>query len=260
MYFDASPARHAAAWRRLGALGDDSQTYHGRVRAAREINPRFRDDPARLEAIAYLEYRKRSAEELLHPLPETEWLATPADIERATDEGVLQPLPDDPARLRLRLDSRLDELAPDVCRWPSLYRALRPEALALLLYLAGRVHDLGGAITPLTVTARSATRPTSSGTTPRRRPPTRYTRPATRSTSCVATARGAPAPSSASSNATACPGSDRLGGGAERDPRHRLLHGSRARPDRVGAGGVSESSRVLVAALRRQARSLIGIP
>jgi hypothetical protein len=153
IYFDSSPARHAAAWRLLSGFGDDSQTYYWRVLAAREIMRLFRRDPARLEALAHLQTRKASAEEVLHPLPTTDTFATPADVERATAERVLQPLPNDPDRLHFRLDPRLGQLAPALGRSPGLYRALRPEALALLVYLAARVHDLSGSATPLTVTS-----------------------------------------------------------------------------------------------------------
>ena len=37
LFFDSTPPRHEAAWRRLAALGDDSATYLWRVMAAREI-------------------------------------------------------------------------------------------------------------------------------------------------------------------------------------------------------------------------------
>jgi hypothetical protein len=123
------------------------------VLAAEQIMRLYRDDPARLEALAYLHERKASAEEVLHPLPSTERFATPADVERATRQGRLQALPDEPKATHFRIDSRLGELAPLLGRRPALYRALRPQALALLCYLAGRVHSLSGSATPLIVTS-----------------------------------------------------------------------------------------------------------
>ena len=47
----------------------------------------------------------------------------------------------------------MGELAPKLGESKSLYRGLRPEALAALLYLADRVHDLSGATKPLAVTS-----------------------------------------------------------------------------------------------------------
>jgi hypothetical protein len=45
------------------------------------------------------------------------------------------------------------ELAPKLDQRRSLYRALRPEALATLAYMAARVRDLSGAGRPLRVTS-----------------------------------------------------------------------------------------------------------
>jgi Transglycosylase SLT domain len=153
IYFDSSPILHAGAWRLLAGFSDDSQTYYWRVLAAAEIMRLFRNDPGQLQSIAYLQEQKASAEEVLHPLPSTEQFWTPDDLERASREGVLQPLPDDPAQLHFRIDPRLGEHASELSRSPSLYRQLRPEALALLLYLAGRVHQISGASAPLTLTS-----------------------------------------------------------------------------------------------------------
>ena len=132
VFFDSSPVDHAAAWRRLAALGDDSKTYYWRVLAAGQIMRLYRKDPVRLEALADLHERKASAEEVLHPLPLTERCSRPDDVEGARQQGRLQPLPDDPKLTHFRVDPRLGEHAPRLGRSPDLYRALRPEALALL--------------------------------------------------------------------------------------------------------------------------------
>ena len=153
VYFSSSPAGHAGAWRRLLALSDDSQTYYWRVLAAAQIMRLYRDDPRQLEALAYLHERKASAEEVLHPEPVTPRFLTPGDVQHALGLGLLAVLPDDPQRLHFRIDPRLGELAPELDRSPQLYRALRPEALALLIYLAGRVHEISGTATPLDVTS-----------------------------------------------------------------------------------------------------------
>jgi hypothetical protein len=153
IFFDSSPVDHAAAWRRLAALSDDSKTYYWRVLAAEQIMRLYREDPVQLEALAYLHERKASAEEVLHPLALTERFLTPDDVERARQQGVLQALPDDPELTHFRLHPRLGELAPRLGRTPVLYRALRPEALAMLCYIAGRVHAISKSTTPLIVTS-----------------------------------------------------------------------------------------------------------
>jgi soluble lytic murein transglycosylase-like protein len=153
VFFDSSPVAHAAAWRRLVSLGDDSKTYYWRVLAAEQIMRLYREDPVRLEALAYLHERKASAEEVLHPLPATQRFLTPDDVARATQDGRLQALPNDPKLTHFRLDRRLGELAPRLGERPALYRAMRPEALALLCYLADMVHTLGTSATPLIVTS-----------------------------------------------------------------------------------------------------------
>ena len=71
LYFDSTPTRHAEAYRRLAALGDDSATYLWRVNAAREIMRLYRSDPAQLDRVSRLQTAKNSAEEVLHPADET---------------------------------------------------------------------------------------------------------------------------------------------------------------------------------------------
>ena len=50
-------------------------------------------------------------------------------------------------------DPDIGELAAELDQSPELYRALRPEALATLTYLAGLVRNISGAATPLQVTS-----------------------------------------------------------------------------------------------------------
>jgi transglycosylase-like protein with SLT domain len=133
LYFDSSPLRHAAAWRKLASLGDDSSTYLWRVLAAREIMRMYRDDPAALRRQERLQTARASAEEVMHPPDATEAFADPAAIARARASGVLRVL--DPATLRrfgIRVDRTVGALAQRVHQSPLLYRALRPQALAVL--------------------------------------------------------------------------------------------------------------------------------
>jgi hypothetical protein len=133
LYFDSTPLRHAAAWRRLASLGDDSSTYLWRVMAAREIMRLYREAPAELARRADLQTRKASAEELLHPPASTPVFATPAAVARARASGSLRALDRRAlARSGLVVDSRMGELAGRVGRSRRLYRALRPQALRIL--------------------------------------------------------------------------------------------------------------------------------
>jgi hypothetical protein len=153
LYFDASPANHAAAWRRMAGFGDDSQTYYWRVLAAKEIMRLYRHDRGELERLSALQRAKASAEEALHPPEATQHFRDPGALERAWRKRRIQPLPDEPARLHFRVDPATGGLADRLGADPSLYRGLRPEALALLVYLADRVHALGGEDAPLDVTS-----------------------------------------------------------------------------------------------------------
>ena len=132
LYFDSSPLRHAAAWRKLASLGDDSSTYLWRVLAARDIMRLYRSDPSALEREAVLQSHKASAEEVLHPPERTTVFGDPFAVGRARASGALREI-------------NAAVLEPTGCRstrtwasWrgastmPRLYRALRPQALAIL--------------------------------------------------------------------------------------------------------------------------------
>ncbi|MGH3133434.1 MAG: hypothetical protein ACRDNY_06775 [Gaiellaceae bacterium] len=152
VFFDTAPDRNRAAHMLLARLGDDSPTYYWRVLAAQEIMRLYRDDPGRLRELDLLHRSKASAEEVLHPPSETERFADAVEVQRAWDEHVLQPLPGNPD-LGFAVDRTMGELAPQVGRPRELYRGLRAEALALLVYLSARVQALSGAATPLEVTS-----------------------------------------------------------------------------------------------------------
>jgi hypothetical protein len=152
LYFGSTPLRHSAAYAKLAALGDDSSTYFWRVLAAREIMRLYRQNPAELTRLAALHGRKASAEEVLHPLASTRVYATPNDIVAAAARGELRPLPANAAGLHLRIDPGMGRLAPRLHQPRSLYRALRPDALAVLVYIAAGAHEISGQ-EPLTVTS-----------------------------------------------------------------------------------------------------------
>jgi hypothetical protein len=153
VYFDSTPVDHARAYQLLSRLGDDSPTYYWRVLAAAEIMRLYRDDPGGLRELDALQTAKASSEEVLHPPSETRRFGDPADLDAAWDDHLLEPLPNDPRRLWFAIDPTLAELAPRLGQPTSLYRGLRSEALALLVYLADRVHVLSGATRPLQITS-----------------------------------------------------------------------------------------------------------
>jgi hypothetical protein len=153
LFFGSSPLRRSAAWSRLAALGDDSSTYLWRVLAAKEIMRLWRSDPAALERAALLHGRKNSSEEVLHPPGSVPVFEDPDALGRATAAGEIVAL--DPALLRahgVRVDPRMGELARRLRRRPALYRGLRPEALALLVYLGTGTRAIAR-VDPLTVTS-----------------------------------------------------------------------------------------------------------
>jgi hypothetical protein len=152
LYFGSTPLRHSRAFDRLAALGDDSATYLWRVLAAREIMRLYRSDRPELLRLQALHARKATAEEVLHPRGSTRIYAFPADIAGARASGELRPLPSNAAELHLRIDPGMGELARKLHRRPALYRALRPEALATLIYIAAGAHEISGE-SPLTVTS-----------------------------------------------------------------------------------------------------------
>jgi transglycosylase-like protein with SLT domain len=116
LYFDSTPTRHAAAWRRLAAFGDDSSNYVWKLGAAEAIMARFRRDPARLDTLARLQTAAPDARFVLHP-----------PGERVAAPEAVRPLP----------------------AWTGLSRPrplrLQPTALALALYAGAQVRaQVGG--------------------------------------------------------------------------------------------------------------------
>ena len=152
VYFDSGPDLHRDAWQALRGFGDESADYLWKVLASKQVLALYRDDPDRLAAVATLATNKASLEELYHPEDQTNVFDDPGAIEDATNDGDLLPLPDEPG-LGWEPDPDIGELAGELGESPQLYRALRPEALATLTYLAGVVRRISGAATPLQVTS-----------------------------------------------------------------------------------------------------------
>jgi soluble lytic murein transglycosylase-like protein len=152
LYFDSGPDSHSEAYDRLRSFGDESSDYPWKVLASEEIMERYRNDPDGLERTAELATAKATLEEVFHPEDQTEVFEEPDDVEAALRDGDLVPLPDSPG-LGWTVDPQMGELASELDREPALYRALRPEALATLSYMATTVRELSGAFAPLRITS-----------------------------------------------------------------------------------------------------------
>lgn len=145
LYFDSSPVRNFAAWRKLASLGDDSSTYYWRVLAARQIVRLYRSDPGALADLAVLQSHKASSEEVLHPEATTPPYADGGAIDDALGKGELVPLPGADLRAAgIRVDPRMGALAGRIGSRPQRYRALRPQALAVLEAIGRTVRRISG--------------------------------------------------------------------------------------------------------------------
>src|SRR3954447_20528378 len=149
LYFDSAPDDHSRAYALLSRLGDDSSTYWWRLLASRQVMRLYRTNQPELERLSALQTAKGSAENLLHPPDSTKVFADPDALQAGYADGSLRPFPNDPARLGLRRDPRMGQLASKLGRKPSLYRGLRPEAYALAAYMGGKVRDLANTRAPL---------------------------------------------------------------------------------------------------------------
>jgi hypothetical protein len=113
----------------------------------------YRDDRGALERLAAAHGQKESGEEVLRPPDSTEAFADPGALRAAWVDGRVQRVPSQPARLGYRLDPTTGQLAAELGQPRTLYRGLRPEALALLVYVARSVRDQTGGRGALTVTS-----------------------------------------------------------------------------------------------------------
>ena len=144
LYFDSSFDRHAEAYGKLAGLGDDSSNYYWKVLAGREIMRLWRDDRDELVRLNLLHAAKGSSEEVLHPIAETEHYEDPGQLREAWDRGDIVAFPEVPRITGLQRDARMGELARRLDQPAGLYRGLRPEALALAMYIGAQVRGLSG--------------------------------------------------------------------------------------------------------------------
>ncbi|MGX6448721.1 hypothetical protein ACVU7I_11740, partial [Patulibacter sp. S7RM1-6] len=151
LYFGIDPLSTPKAAKRAVSLADDSTSYLWRVGAARRIMAQFRKDPEGLKRQAELQTRKASTEDVLHPVESTKAYAEPSDLRAAEASGELLPLPRATLRANgLAISPGMGELAPRLDQRKTLYRALRPGALAGLLTIGGAMRALNGDAKPAT--------------------------------------------------------------------------------------------------------------
>jgi hypothetical protein len=154
LFFDTSPLRQADAYASLSGLSDDSITYYWRILAAKNIMRMSRQDPGTLSTVQDEQDNKGSSEEVLHPAGKTQRFQQPSDIQSAADAGNLMALPlQGTGPLGFVVDPQMGQLAKKLKQKPALYRQLRPEALSLLVYLAGGVRSIDPSAQPLRVTS-----------------------------------------------------------------------------------------------------------
>jgi hypothetical protein len=108
--------------------------YYWKVLAAERVLRMYRHDRSALRYEQRLQFKKNSAEEVLHPRPTTPQFRTPAAIGRALRRGYLVRIP------RLHLRVRVGSVARALGRSPRLYAALRPQALDVLRYIVSEMH------------------------------------------------------------------------------------------------------------------------
>jgi hypothetical protein len=148
LYFDSTPARHAAAYAKLASFGDDSSNYWWKLGAAKEIMRLSRDDAGELARLEAAQMAKNSAEEVLHPPGSTARFTTPEKLKRAWADEQIVAFPQKERVTGLRLDAHMGELGAP----PTLYQGLRPEALATALYIGAEVRAISKQ-SPLIVTS-----------------------------------------------------------------------------------------------------------
>jgi soluble lytic murein transglycosylase-like protein len=127
--------------------------YALEVAAAERILHLYRANRAALAFEAQQQARKNSGEEYLHPLYRTHRFASPGALLRAEQHRVLRMIPVHTGATHILIGGALGGEARAFGRSRRLYRALRPAALDVLLYIGARVHALSGARKPLILTS-----------------------------------------------------------------------------------------------------------
>jgi hypothetical protein len=118
---------------------------------AEHLMQMYRSQPDRLRRLTGLETGYPSDALALLPAP-LQSFAGPAELSAAYQDHELVPLPRDPSRLHLIYARDMGALARRLRVPASLYRGLRPAALAVLTRMAAAVHQLAGGSLSVTST------------------------------------------------------------------------------------------------------------
>jgi hypothetical protein len=112
--------------------------------AAREIMRLYHDDREELQRLDSLHAAKATMEEVFHPEEDTRTFDDADELADGLDSGELVPIPDgrEGRRYGYEISDQLGELTDQLGVDRSLYIALRPEALAALIYLTGQVAQV----------------------------------------------------------------------------------------------------------------------
>jgi len=142
-----------APYAQLYFNGGRVDDYALKVLAAERILHLYRANRAALAFEAQQQARKNSGEEYLHPLFRTHRFPSPRALLRAEQHRVLRMIPVHTHTTHILIGGALGGEARAFGRSRRLYRALRPAALDVLLYIGRRVHSLSGARKPLILTS-----------------------------------------------------------------------------------------------------------
>ena len=127
--------------------------YGFKVLAAERVMRLYRSHPSALRFEAQQQARKNSSEEYMHPLAVTHRFGNPAAILSARKHHVLRAVPFDARETHIAIGPGFGGEAHKLGRSKRLYRALRPQALDVLLYIGSRVHEMSHAAQPLILTS-----------------------------------------------------------------------------------------------------------
>jgi len=127
--------------------------YALKVFAAERVMNMWRRHRAALAFEAGQQARKNSAEEYMHPRASTHRFGNPTALLHAEQRHVLRMIPVHSRETHIAISGTLGAEARKLGRARRLYRALRPQALDVLLYIGRHVHELSGARRPLVMTS-----------------------------------------------------------------------------------------------------------
>jgi soluble lytic murein transglycosylase-like protein/uncharacterized protein YcbK (DUF882 family) len=127
--------------------------YALRVVAAQRVMNMWRRHRGALAFEAAQQAHKNSAEEYLHPLASTHRYGNPTAILHAEQRHALKMIPVDARQTHIAVSGTLGAEARKLGRARRLYRALRPQALDVLMYIGQQVHELSGVRRPLVLTS-----------------------------------------------------------------------------------------------------------